>query len=158
MLNKDIRICAFDSNECNGKIKKVGDKVSIPETNTELISRGMFLCVFHYNKFILNENHRLEKILQVCSHPKHELYLNQSNKSFKQQNPSLINIPKRLINILGLEENAKICNRCKRNTDKDPEYLQTEEYQAPIPIKSNEDNIRSEERRVGKECRSRWSP
>jgi hypothetical protein len=141
MLNKDIRICAFDSNECNGKIKKVGDKVSIPETNTELISRGMFLCVFHYNKFILNENHRLEKILQVCSHPKHELYLNQSNKSFKQQNPSLINIPKRLINILGLEENAKICNRCKRNTDKDPEYLQTEEYQAPIPIKSNEDNI-----------------
>jgi hypothetical protein len=141
MLNNDIRICAFDSNECNGKIKKVGDKVSIPETNTELISRGMFLCVFHYNKFILNENHRLEKILQVCSHPKHELYLNQSNKSFKQQNPSLINIPKRLINILGLEENAKICNRCKRNTDKDPEYLQTEEYQAPIPIKSNEDNI-----------------
>ena len=141
MLNKDIRICAFDSNECNGKIKKVGDKVSIPETNTELISCGMFLCVFHYNKFILNENHRLEKILQVCSHPKHELYLNQSNKSFKQQNPSLINIPKRLINILGLEENAKICNRCKRNTDKDPEYLQTEEYQAPIPIKSNEDNI-----------------
>ena len=77
----------------------------------------MLLCMFHYNKFILNENHRLEKILQVCSHPKHELYLNQSNKSFKQQNPSLINIPKRLINILGLEENVKICNRCKKNKE-----------------------------------------
>jgi len=27
-----------------------------------------------------------------------------------------------------------------KNTDKDPEYLQTEEYQAPIPI-NNQDNI-----------------
>src|SRR5436190_24893 len=125
MSNNDTRTCAFDSNKCNGKIKKVGDKVSIPKTNTELISRGMFLCDFHYNKFILNENYRLEKVLQVCSHPKHEIYLNQSNKSSnKQQNPSLINIPKRFINVLGLEESAKICNKCKKNTDKDPEYLQ----------------------------------
>src|SRR3954454_4065994 len=140
--NTNIQTCAFDSNECNGRIKKVGNKVSIPKTNIEQISCGMLLCVFHYNKFILNENHRLEKMLQVCSHPKHEIYLNQSNKSSKQQNFSLINIPKRLIDILGLEENAKICNRCKKSTDKDPEYLQAEEYQAPIPInKSNEGNI-----------------
>ena len=140
MSNNDIQTCAFDSNECNGKINKVGDKVSIPSTNIELISCGMFLCMFHYNKFILNENYRLEKILQVCSHPKHEFYFNQSNKSSKKQNPSLINIPKRFINILGLEKNAKICSRCIKNTDKDPEYLQTEEYQAPIPI-NNQDNI-----------------
>ncbi|PKC56614.1 hypothetical protein RhiirA1_473745 [Rhizophagus irregularis] len=40
----------------------------------------------------------------------------------------------KLINILGLDEKAKICNRCKKNTDKDSEYLQTEGYQAPIPI------------------------
>jgi len=120
-------------------INKARDKVLIPETNIGLISHGMFLCMFHYNKFILNENHRLQKMLQVCSHPKHQIYLNQSNK---QSNSSLINIPKRLINILGLDEKAKICNRCKKNTDKDPEYLQTEEYQAPIPIKSNnQDNI-----------------
>uniref|UniRef100_U9T0H7 Uncharacterized protein n=2 Tax=Rhizophagus irregularis TaxID=588596 RepID=U9T0H7_RHIID len=39
-------------------------------------------------------------------------------------------------------EKAKICNRCKKNTDKDSEYLQTEGYQAPIPIKpNNQDNI-----------------
>ena len=108
--------------------------------NIELISCGMFLCIFHYNKFILNEKYRLEKILQVCSHPKHEIYFNQSNKSSKKQNPSLINTPKRFINILELEKNAKICSRCIKNTDKDPEYLQTEEYQAPIPI-NNQDNI-----------------
>ncbi|EXX75074.1 uncharacterized protein OCT59_018718 [Rhizophagus irregularis] len=48
----------------------------------------------------------------------------------------------KLINILGLDEKAKICNRCKKNTDKDSEYLQTEGYQAPIPIKpNNQDNI-----------------
>ncbi|EXX77287.1 uncharacterized protein OCT59_019053 [Rhizophagus irregularis] len=137
--NNNTRICEFDSNECNGRIYKVGDKVSIPETNIGLISCEMFLCMFHYNKFILNENHRLQKMLQVCSHPKHQIYLNQSNK---QTNSSLINIPKRLINVLGLDEKSKICDRCRKNTDKDPEYLQTEEYQAPIPIKSNnQDNI-----------------
>jgi hypothetical protein len=142
-MSNDTRTCAFVSNECNGKIKKVGDKVSIPKTNINLISCGMFLCVFHYNKFITNENHRLEKMLQVCSHPKHEFYFNQSNKQSKQkQNPSLINIPKRFINILELEENAKICSRCIKNTDKDPEYLQAEEYHAPIPKKSEQqDNI-----------------
>src|SRR5436190_11882556 len=136
--NNNTRTCEFNSNECSGKINKVGDKVSIPETNIELISRGMFLCMFHYNKFILNENHRLQKMLQVCSHPKHEIYLNQSNK---KSNSSLTNIPKRFINILGLDEKAKICNRCKKNTDKDPDYLQTEEYQGPISIKpNNQDN------------------
>ena len=115
MSNEEIQICAFHSNECNGKIHEVGDKVSIPKTNINLISCGMLLCMFHYNKFILNENHRLKKMLQVCSHPKHEIYLSQSNKSSKQkQNPSLINIPKRFINILGLEESAKICSRYKK--------------------------------------------
>ena len=61
MSNKDnTRICKFYSNECNGKINKIRDKVSIPETNIESISCGMFLCMFHYNKFILNENQRLQ--------------------------------------------------------------------------------------------------
>ena len=144
MSNNNTRTCAFISNECNGKINKVGDKVSIPITNINLISCGMFLCMFHYNKFIINENYRLEKMLQVCSHPKHEFYFNQSSsKQLRQkQNPSLINIPKRFINILGLEENAKICSRCIKSTDKDPEYLQSEEYNAPIPKKSEQqDNI-----------------
>ena len=90
-------------------------EVLIPETNAELISCGMLLCMFHYNKFIINEKHRLEKMLQICSHPKHEIYLNQLSKPPKQkQNSGLINIPKRLIDVLGLEKNAKICNRCKK--------------------------------------------
>src|SRR5204862_787607 len=140
MSNNNTRTCAFISNECNGKINKVGDKVSIPKTNINLISCGMFLCMFHYNKFIINENYRLEKMLQVCSHPKHEFYFNQSSKQLRQkQYPSLINIPKRFINILELEENAKICIK---STDKDLEYLQSEEYNAPIPKKSEQqDNI-----------------
>src|SRR5581483_4654671 len=129
MSNNNTRTCAFISNECNGKINKVGNKVSIPITNINLISCRMFLCMFHYNKFIINENYRLEKMLQVCSHPKHEFYFNQSSS-------------KQLINILGLEENAKICSRCIKSTDKDPEYLQSEEYNAPIPKKSEQqDNI-----------------
>ena len=33
MSNKDTPICAFNSNECNGKIIKVGSKISIPETH-----------------------------------------------------------------------------------------------------------------------------
>ncbi|PKY57661.1 hypothetical protein RhiirA4_478870 [Rhizophagus irregularis] len=142
-MSNDTRTCAFVSNECNGKINKVGDRVSIPKTYINLISCGMFLCMFHYNKFIINENYKLEKMLQICSHPKHEFYLSQSNKQSKQkQNPKLINIPKRLINILKLEENSKICSRCIKNTDKDPEYLQAEEYYAPIPKKSEQqDNI-----------------
>ena len=43
------------------KFSKIEDKVLIPETNAKLISREMFLCMFHYNKFIINENYRLEK-------------------------------------------------------------------------------------------------
>jgi hypothetical protein len=142
-MSNNTQTCAFVSNECNGKINKVGDRVSIPKTYINLISCGMFLCMFHYNKFIINENYKLEKMLQICSHPKHEFYLSQSNKQSKQkQNPKLINIPKRLINILKLEENSKICSRCIKNTDKDPEYLQAEEYYAPIPKKSEQqDNI-----------------
>jgi hypothetical protein len=122
-MSNDKRTCAFVSNECNGKINKVGDRVSIPKTNINLISYRMFLCMFHYNKFIINENYKLEKMLQICSHPKHEFYLSQSNKQSKQkQKPKLINISKRLINMLKLEENSKICSRCIKNTDKDPEY------------------------------------
>src|SRR5687767_2078505 len=138
MSSNNTRICTFVSVECNGIISLIGDNILIPETNTQLIKSGMFLCRFHYNKYIVNEKHRLER-LQKCSHPKHDIYSNQSNKKSNQnQKISLVKVPKRLISILKLEENAKFCNSCKKNTDKDPEYLQTEEYQAPIPIKQNE--------------------
>ena len=36
MSNNNTKTCAFDSNECNGKIHEVGDKVSISKTNIKL--------------------------------------------------------------------------------------------------------------------------
>ncbi|PKB97799.1 hypothetical protein RhiirA5_384399 [Rhizophagus irregularis] len=142
MSNSDTRTCAFDSNECNGKIYKVGDKVSIPETNIELISYRMFLCTFHYNKFILNENHRLDKLLQVCSHPKHEEYKSQSKNSNKKPKKfSLEKVPKRLISILQLDENAKICSLCRKKTDSDPDYTTLEKYNIPVSKNKNDNNI-----------------
>ena len=141
MSNDNIlQTCAFDSsNECNGRIYKVGDKVSIPETNIELISYGMFLCSFHYNKFIINENYRLKKMLQICSHPKHEEYRSQlTNTNKKPKKLSLEKVPKRLIPILQLDENAKICSLCRKKTDSDPDYITSEEYIAPIPKKKED--------------------
>src|SRR6266542_2938396 len=34
-----------------------------------------------------------------------------------------------------------ICNMCTKRTDKDSQYLETEEYKAPISRKNNDDNI-----------------
>lgn len=139
---KNTQVCAFYSNECNGKISKVGNKVSIPETNLELISCGMTLCMFHYNKFIFNENYRLEKILQVCSHPKHDIYKSQSkNADKKPKKSNLEKVPKRLISILQLDENAKICSLCRKKTDSDPDYNTLEEYNAPVSKEINNNNI-----------------
>ena len=46
MPNKSTQTCAFDSsNECKGSIYKIGNKVSIPETNTKLISRVKVVLV-----------------------------------------------------------------------------------------------------------------
>jgi hypothetical protein len=53
----------------------------------------------------------LDKLLQVCSHPKHEEYKSQSKNSNKKPKKfSLEKVPKRLISILQLDENAKICS------------------------------------------------
>ncbi|CAB4446365.1 unnamed protein product [Rhizophagus irregularis] len=124
MSNNDKRTCEFDSNKCNGKISKVEDKVSILKTNIGIISYGMLLCKFHYNKFIHNENYRLEKMLLVCSHPKYDEYRSQSNYNAnkKPKKLSLEKVPKRLTSILQLDENSKICSLCRRKTDNDPDY------------------------------------
>src|ERR1051325_6176581 len=140
MSNDNIQTCAFDSsNECSGRICKVGNKVSIPETNIELISYGMFLCKFHYNKFITNENYRLKKMSQICSHPKHEEYRSQlTNTNKKSKKLSLEKVPKRLIPVLQLDENANICSLCRKKTDSDPDYIALEEYIAPISQKKDD--------------------
>ncbi len=82
------------------------------------------------------------KQIDICQHPKHEIYLNEArlkNKKIKE-NKNLIKIPERLIKILELDEFAKICSMCRKRTDKDLEYLQNEEYKAPISRKID-DNI-----------------
>src|SRR6266498_1337264 len=82
------------------------------------------------------------KQIDICQHPKHEIYLNEArlkNKKIKE-NKNLIKIPERLIKILELDEFTKICSMCRKRTDKDLEYLQNEEYKAPISRKID-DNI-----------------
>src|ERR1044071_2869000 len=76
---------------------------------------------------------------KACQHSKHDEYLSQSKNKNKQFN--LRKIPIRLIKVLELDEFAMICNMCIKKTDKDSQYLQTEEYEAPIFRKNNDNNI-----------------
>ncbi|UZO08662.1 uncharacterized protein OCT59_028915 [Rhizophagus irregularis] len=86
------------------------------------------------------QNESIEtKQIKTCQHPKHDEYLNQSKNTSKQF--SLQKVPTRLIKVLELDELAMICSMCKKKTDKDSQYLQTEEYKAPISRKNNNDNI-----------------
>src|SRR5439155_13787984 len=102
----------------------------------------MKICQTHYNKFIVNEAHHLE-YNETCYHPKHDDYRNQStNANKKSKKLNLEKVPKRLISILNLDENAKICSLCRKKTDTDPDYNTLEEYNAPISKKiDNDDNI-----------------
>src|SRR5947209_19948904 len=130
-------ICNFDSIECNGRIKPITYNTKIPKSTELIISVGMYLCQIHYNQFILNETRNIN-YNKSCEHPKHDEYKNQSkNTKKKSKKLALEKVPKRLIEILGLNESSEICGMCKYRTDKDPEYLQDKNYKAPIPIKTN---------------------
>ncbi|PKY62178.1 hypothetical protein RhiirA4_488213 [Rhizophagus irregularis] len=131
--------CNFNSTDCKGEIRKITNNTKIPITNKEIILVGMKLYKTHYNKFIINEAHKL-KHNETCSHPKHDEYNNQS-KSKRSKNLNLEKVPKRLIAILNLDETAKICSLCRKKTDKDPDYNTLEEYNAPISKEQNDDNI-----------------
>jgi hypothetical protein len=135
-------ICNFNSSDCKGMIRPITDKTKIPITKNETILVGMKLCQTHYNKFIVNEAHHL-KYNETCYHPKHDEYRNQStNANKKSKKLNLEKVPKRLISILNLDENAKICSLCRKKTDTDPDYNTLEEYNAPISKKiDNDDNI-----------------
>jgi hypothetical protein len=135
-------ICNFNSSNCKGIIRQITDMTKIPITKKETILVGMKLCQTHYNKFIVNEAHNLE-YNEACYHPKHNEYKNQStNANKKSKKLNLEKVPKRLISILNLDENAKICSLCRKKTDTDPDYNTLEEYNAPISKKINDnDNI-----------------
>src|SRR6266508_3401793 len=130
-------ICNFNSIECNGIIRSITHNTKIPKSTESIISVGMYLCQIHYNRFSLNEIRNIN-YNKSCEHPKHDEYKNQS-KNTKKKSKKLIleKVPKRLIEVLGLNESSEICSMCKYRTDKDPEYLQDKNYKAPIPIKIN---------------------
>ena len=118
-----LNTCNFYSTDCKGKLRTITEDANIPITNVETILVGMKLCQTHYNKFIVNETHNLE-YNKSCSHPKHDIYKTQSkNTNTKSKKLNLEKVPKRLIEVLGLDEFAEICSMCKKKTDKDPEYL-----------------------------------
>ena len=120
-------ICNFNSSDCKGMIRSITDKTKISITKKETILVGMKLCQTHYNKFIVNEAYHLE-YNETC---KHDEYRNQStNANKKSKKLNLEKVPKRLISILNLDENAKICNLCRKKTDTDPDYNTLEEYNA----------------------------
>ena len=130
-------ICNFDSIECNGRIKLITHNTKIPKSTESIISVGMYLCQTHYNRFILNEIRNIN-YNKSCEHPKHDEYKNQSkNTKKKSKKLSLEKVPKRLIEVLGLNESSEICSMCRKKTDKDPEYLQDANYKASVSIKKN---------------------
>ena len=133
-------ICNFNSIECNGRLKLITHNIEIPKSTESIISVGMYLCQIHYNQFILNEIRNIN-YNKSCEHPKHDEYKNQSkNTKKKSKKLTLEKVPKRLIEVLELNESSEICGMCKYRTDKDPEYLQDKNYKAPIPIKINNSN------------------
>ena len=65
----------------NGTIL-VSDRVKIPQINLNMNLVEKELCRYHYNKLIVNENHRLENVAkkQQCVHSKHEEYNIKNHK------------------------------------------------------------------------------
>ena len=137
-----LNVCNFHSTDCKGKIRTITENTNVPLTKKEIILVGMKLCQTHYNKFIVNETRNLE-YNRSCSHPIHDIYKTQSkNTEKKSKKLNLEKVPNRLIEVLGLDEFAEICSMCREKTDKDPEYLQAEEYNASISRKIDDsDNI-----------------
>ncbi|EXX71539.1 uncharacterized protein OCT59_028410 [Rhizophagus irregularis] len=134
-IETTLNICNFFSTDCKGIIRTITKNTNVPVTKKEIILVGMKLCQTHSNKFIVNKTRNLE-YNKSCSHLKHDIYKTQSkNANIKSKKLNLKKVLKRLIEVLELDEFAEICSICKKKTNKNPEYLQTEEYKAPIPKK-----------------------
>ena len=110
LQNNTISIC----NDITNGTVLVTDGVKIPKINLNMNLVGKELCHYHYNKLIVNENHRLENIAkkQQCIHPKHEEYKIKNNKRGRPRKHILVKIPQRLQPILNLPSNMLICRPC----------------------------------------------
>src|SRR3712207_1397767 len=63
--------------------------------------------------------------------------------------------------VVGLDFSAPAIEEARRLAGElglDAEFVQSDLYDAPGSLGGRDFDVRSEERRVGKECRSRWSP
>src|SRR3954470_20913457 len=109
----------------------VTNRVKVPETNLNMNLVGKEICRHHYNKLIVNENHRLTKA-QRCAYPKHEYTKN--NKRGRQRKNFLKKIPQRFLPILNLSPDSLICNPCLNTIDRDKEIQQSINYRPPIQI------------------------
>ena len=70
-----------------------------------------------------------------------------------------VNGPIHLGHLSGAYLPADIYVRYNRLKGNDVLYIcGSDEHGVPITISADKEGVRSEERRVGKECRSRWSP
>src|SRR3954471_19354161 len=106
-------ICNFDSIECNRTIRLITHNTKIPKPTESIISVGMYLCQIHYNRFILNEIRNIN-YNKSCEHPKHDEYKNQSKNTKKKSSKlNLKKVPKRLIEVLELNEFSEICSICR---------------------------------------------
>ncbi|CAG8847301.1 4816_t:CDS:1, partial [Gigaspora margarita] len=75
----------------------------------------------------VNKNHYQKhqtKLNEYHTYSKHSIYKQSTKK--KEQTKSkdaLINLPVRFYKILELDSTAKICHRCIKFTDQDPDYI-----------------------------------
>ena len=136
---KQQQICEFSNDTIficdditNGTVL-ITDRLKIPKTNLSMNLVGKELCHHHYNKLIVNENHRLANAVkkQQCAHPKHEVYIKNSKKG-RPRKHTLVKIPQRLQPILNLPTGTLICNPCLIAMDHDEENKQSSDYQPPI--------------------------
>jgi hypothetical protein len=140
-ISNSSKICNFNTSECKGRMRLVTNNIEIPKSNESIVLARMYLCQIHYNRLIFNEIRNINNN-KNCEHPKHDEYKNQSKNANKKSNKlNLEKVPKRLVSILQLDEDAKICSLCRKKTDKDPNYNILEEYNAPISKKKDDDNI-----------------
>ncbi len=131
---KQQQICKFSNDTTficdditNGTVL-ITDKLKIPETNLSMNLVGKELCHHHYNKLIVNKNHRLASAIkkQQYAYLKNEVYIKNSKKGRPRKH--IVKIPQWLQPILNLPSDTLICNPYLIAIDRDEENKQSSDY------------------------------
>ena len=104
----------------------------------------------HPEDSTIRDVEELEEIFYVSTSNDNCLLLNIPPATNGEQNPKAIENVMQLARLLGIEGGKEFPKKLNR-----PQSITTD---AKAMASSVHKNDRSEERRVGKECRSRWSP